>query len=81
MAVLGAVVSDSNIAARFQTMRYTARVLAIAQPLAEGVARTAGDLFEGECIRRANGVEGVCELGVLRRTRCIDDFPKRLRLR
>ena len=79
MSILGTVVPHGNVTARFQAVGNAARVLAIAQPLTEVVARTAGDLFQRECIRRAKGVDGVCELGVLRSTRGVDDFPKRLR--
>src|ERR1700730_18251214 len=62
VTVLGAVVSDGNIAASFKAMRYAARVPSVAEPLAEGVARTADDLLQGECFRRAKGLDGIREL-------------------
>ena len=81
MTVLRAFVPDSDVSAGFEAVGDAAGVLAVVEVLAEAAVGAAGDLPERQGFGRADGVDGVSELGILRCAVGVDYLPKRLGLR
>ena len=58
-------IADSHIAGRFHAVRDLAGVPALSQPIGKAAAGTGRDLLQRHCLRIAQCVQGISDLGIL----------------